>query len=83
MKRYHSKYTAGGLPLRFTLPQAYQATAESVSERLLERWDTTFNSFETENPKMAYYLSMEYLHGRTLSNAVNNIGLQGEYKDAL
>mmetsp|Transcript_11033 Transcript_11033/g.30873 ORF Transcript_11033/g.30873 Transcript_11033/m.30873 type:complete len:798 (+) Transcript_11033:216-2609(+) len=32
---------------------------------------------------MAYYLSMEYLHGRTLSNAVNNIGLHGEYKDAL
>ena len=80
---YHAKYTASTAPLKFTTPQAYLATAQSVSERLVERWDATFNSFETENPKMAYYLSMEYLHGRTLSNAVRNIGMKGEYESAL
>jgi starch phosphorylase len=80
---YHAKYTASTSPLCFTLPQAYLATAQSVEERLVERWDSTYTSWETENPKMAYYLSMEYLHGRTLSNGIRNIGLKGEYEDAL
>ena len=80
---YHAKYTASTSPLKFSLPQAYLATAQSVEERLVERWDATYNSFETGNPKTAYYLSMEYLHGRTLSNAVRNIGLDGEYENAL
>lgn len=80
---YHAKYTASTSPLRFTLPQAYLATAQSVEERLIERWDQTYSTCETENPKMAYYLSMEYLHGRTLSNGIRNIGLQGEYEEAL
>ena len=70
---YHAKFTAASDPLKFETPQAYGAVADSVSERLLERWDATFKAHEEANPKMGYYISMEYLHGRTLANAVRNI----------
>ena len=39
--------------------------------------------FHKKNPKQAYYLSMEYLQGRALTNAIGNMGLTGEYSDAL
>ena len=42
----------------------YRATAASVRERLMERWDETYAHFTAENPKMIYYLSMEYLQVR-------------------
>jgi starch phosphorylase len=42
----------------------YRATAASVRERLMERWDETFAHFTAENPKMIYYLSMEFLQAR-------------------
>ena len=80
---YHAKYSAATTPLEFNTEQAYRAYANSVQERLVERWDATYDHFEREDPKMAYYISMEYLMGRTLSNAVRNIGLQGPYADAL
>merc|ERR1719261_163396 len=80
---YHAKYSAASTPLEFNTEQAYRAYANSVQERLVERWDATYDHFEREDPKMAYYISMEYLMGRTLANAVRNIGLQGPYAEAL
>ena len=80
---YHAKFTAASDPLKFETPQAYGAVADSVSERLLERWDATFKAHEEANPKMGYYISMEYLHGRTLANAVRNIGMKDEYTQAV
>ncbi|CAG9466914.1 unnamed protein product [Pedinophyceae sp. YPF-701] len=80
---YHSKYTSASKPLSFEVPAAYRATAASVEERLIERWDATFSHFEQKDPKMAYYISMEYLQGRYLQNAIRNIGLKDEYSKAL
>ena len=34
-----------------------------------------------KDPKHVYYLSAEFLMGRTLTNAVNNMGLEGEYAE--
>jgi starch phosphorylase len=61
----------------------YRATAESVQEQLVENWTATYEHFHAQNPKQAYYISMEYLQGRALTNAVGNLGLKGEYSDAL
>jgi starch phosphorylase len=47
-----------------TLPQTYRAAAASVRERMTERWDETYAHFTAENPKMIYYLSMEFLQAR-------------------
>ena len=61
----------------------YRAAAASVCERLTERWDETYAHFSAENPKMVFYLSMEFLQGRALLNAVGNLGLVGPYSEAL
>ena len=71
------------MPLKFETDDMYRATAESVREQLVENWNATYKHFHAENPKQAYYISMEYLQGRALTNAIGNLGLTGEYSDAL
>lgn len=80
---YHAAKSTSALPIEFGVPEMYQATAQSVREGLVERWNDTYAHFHKENPKQAYYLSMEYLQGRALTNAIGNMGLTGEYSDAL
>ena len=40
---------------------------------LSQRWVATEETYERENPKRIYYLSMEYLIGRSLANNVTNL----------
>jgi starch phosphorylase len=61
----------------------YQATAYSVRERLIEFWNDTNFRFTEENPKQVYYLSIEYLLGRSLQNALINLDIEKNYKEAL
>ena len=61
----------------------YQATAQAAREQLAERWNDTYAHFHKENPKQAYYISMEFLQGRALTNAIGNMGMTGAYSDAL
>ncbi|KAI5079631.1 hypothetical protein GOP47_0005110 [Adiantum capillus-veneris] len=65
------------------LTAAYVATAQSVRDALIERWNKTYELFQTTNPKQAYYLSMEFLQGRALLNAVGNLELKDAYAEAL
>ncbi len=58
-----------------SLYYAYQALALAVSDRLAERWKRTYNAYKEQDCKRGYYLSMEFLMGRTLSNAMINLGL--------
>ena len=81
--QYHAAKSTSALPIEFGVPEMYQATAQSVREGLVERWNDTYAHFHKENPKQAYYLSMEYLQGRALTNAIGNMGLTGEYSEAL
>lgn len=81
--KYHAAKSTSALPIAFGVPEMYQATAQSVREGLVERWNDTYAHFHKENPKQAYYLSMEYLQGRALTNAIGNMGLTGEYSEAL
>ena len=73
----------GAMPLTFQTDDMYRATAESVQEQLVENWNATYKHFHEQNPKQAYYISMEFLQGRALTNAIGNLGLTGEYSDAL
>ncbi|KAL0385991.1 UNVERIFIED_CONTAM: Alpha-1,4 glucan phosphorylase L-2 isozyme, chloroplastic/amyloplastic [Sesamum radiatum] len=70
-------------PELFELPKAYYATAESVRDMLIINWNTTYDYYEKMNVKQAYYLSMEYLQGRALLNAIGNLELTGAYAEAL
>ncbi|WP_263365254.1 glycogen/starch/alpha-glucan phosphorylase [Edaphobacter bradus] len=55
--------------------QQYEAFARSVRDVLSQRWLLTEKTYERENPKRVYYLSMEFLLGRSLANNVMNLGL--------
>lgn len=57
----------------------YQATAHSVRDRLLEDWNITQEALHKENPKRCYYMSMEFLIGRALDNALNCLHVKKSY----
>jgi len=62
---------------------AYEALSLAVSDRLVERWKNTYNTYRESDCKKAYYLSMEFLMGRTLSNAMLNLGVTGAVSEAM
>ncbi|KAH0998087.1 hypothetical protein GBA52_021951 [Prunus armeniaca] len=81
--KYHAEFTPSFSPERFELPKAFFATAQSVRDALIINWNATYAYYEKLNAKQAYYLSMEFLQGRALLNAIGNLELDGAYAEAL
>src|SRR5262249_39741031 len=53
--------------------ERFEAFARSVRDVLSQRWVRSEQTYERENPKRIYYLSMEFLIGRSLANNVMNL----------
>ena len=53
--------------------ERFEAVARSIRDILSQRWVLTENIYERKNPKRVYYLSMEFLLGRSLANNVTNL----------
>lgn len=70
---------------RFTVTHLdqYLALAYAVRDRLIERWLRTQDTYYRADAKRVYYLSMEFLMGRTLGNAIVNLNLKEECRRAL
>ena len=60
----------------------FEAAARSVRDVLSQRWVLTEKTYERKNAKRLYYLSMEFLIGRSLANNVTNLLLDPWVKDA-
>jgi starch phosphorylase len=62
---------------------AYRACAFSVRDELIRRWNDTTSYHTAKAPKRAYYLSLEFLMGRSLDNAVLNLGMKDMVASAM
>ena len=58
----------------------YDAASYTVRDHVVERWVKTAESYYRDDPKRVYYLSLEFLIGRMLSNAALNLGISDELK---
>ena len=61
----------------------FLGTALSVRDRLLENWNDTQMFIKNENPKRINYISIEFLLGRQLQNALINMKIEDQYRIAL
>src|SRR5712671_5301926 len=62
--------------------EQFEAAARSARDILSQRWVRTDSTYDRENPKRIYYLSMEFLIGRSLTNNVTNLLLDPYVKRA-
>ncbi len=63
--------------------EVYQAVSQAVKEVIIDQWLATQKTFEKEDPKIVYYMSMEFLMGRALGNNLINLTAYKEVKEAL
>jgi len=79
----HVEYTLCRTRYNFDNHAAYQAAAYSVRDRLIELWNDTHQYVTATQQKRVYYLSLEFLIGRSLQNAIMNLRLRDKYSQAL
>jgi starch phosphorylase len=60
-------------PTAVTARERFEAVARATRDVLSQRWVRTEQTYERENPKRVYYLSMEFLMGRCLANNITNL----------
>ena len=63
--------------------QRFEALARSVRDLLARRWIKTQRTYDQQNPKRIYYMSMEFLIGRSLTNNATNLMLQQSIERSL
>ena len=81
--RHYYTYTLGrDRDCRLT-HYAYEAVAMALRDRVMERWRNTRYAYEDNHHKRTYYLSLEFLMGRSLGNAVLNLGIEAALVKAL
>ena len=69
----HLLFDSGVNVTEATARDRFEALARSVRDILSQRWLLTEKTYEEQNPKRLYYLSMEFLIGRALANNVSNL----------
>ena len=66
-----------------TQEQIFQAVCYTVKDVIIDNWLETQNAYKEQDPKIVYYMSMEFLMGRALGNNLINLTAYKEVKEAL
>ena len=66
-----------------TQQQIFQAVCFAVKDQIVDNWMETQKAYEKQDPKMVYYLSMEFLMGRALGNNLINLQAYKQVKEAM
>ena len=66
-----------------TQEQIFQAVSYTVKDVIIDNWLETQKAYDEQDPKIVYYMSMEFLMGRALGNNLINLCAYGEVKKAL
>ena len=80
---HHMEYSLGKDEYSGTLYDSYTSIALATRDLLIERWIATQQTYYNKNAKRVYYLSLEFLMGRTLGNSLVNLGVYGETQKAM
>ena len=66
-----------------TQEQIFQAVSYSVKDVIIDNWLATQKAYDEQDPKIVYYMSMEFLMGRALGNNMINLTCYEQVKEAL
>ncbi|MCF7940921.1 MAG: glycogen/starch/alpha-glucan phosphorylase [Spirochaetia bacterium] len=79
----HLKYSIGSDRYSATDHDRFMALAYTVRDRIMHQWTHTLQTHHDRHVKRIYYLSLEFLMGRAMTNNVINLGLEKEVRTAL
>ena len=79
----HLKYTQDADVFHTTMQGRYDALALAIRDRIIHQWDISRKTQQKAMAKRVYYLSLEFLMGRAMTNNIINMGLYDEVKKAL
>ena len=81
--RDHMLFSMSKAPHNATPRDYYEALSLSVRDHVVQQWMQTQSAYYRDDRKRVYYLSLEFLMGRALRNAIVNLGLTEQYRRAL
>ncbi len=81
--RRHFSYTLGRVESRLAAYQVYTSLAVAMRDRLVERWKHTQRAYLDQDCRRAYYMSLEFLMGRALGNAMLNLQADAATAEAM
>ncbi len=80
---HHIQHTQGKHPKAATKLDKFNSLARTTRDRLFDRWTRTWQQRIVSKPKHVYYLSLEYLLGRLLSDSLLSLGIYDEAKQSM
>src|SRR5688500_409151 len=79
----HVQHSQGKHPSAATRLDHFVSAARTARDRMYDRWTRTWHRRERQQPKVVYYLSLEFLLGRLLEDGLINLGIRDEMREAL
>ncbi len=80
---HHLQYSVGKHRFNTQKYDIYKALGLTIRDLMVDRLNETQHNYRIKNPKRVYYLSLEFLIGRTLGNALINLGIDNLVEEML